>query len=62
MVNKSDKSLEIIFLNVEFFQGKVIRHMSLEAGDDKDGLQRELEEQVVAVKGVATACDGKRSK
>ena len=71
------------------FQANVICHLSLEAGDEKDGLQHQLEEkvtlssndnfsplflkraslislfdllQVAAVKEVAKASDGKRSK
>ena len=71
------------------FQANVICHLSLEAGDEKDELQHQLEEkvtlssndnfsplflkraslislfdllQVAAVKEVAKASDGKRSK
>ena len=44
------------------FQASVIKHLSLGAGDEKDGIQLQLEHQVVAVKEVAKATDGKRSK
>jgi hypothetical protein len=33
-------------LSLNWFQANVIRHLSLEAGDEKDGLQRQLEEKV----------------
>ena len=56
------KSFVVFFDIVEVFQAKVIRHLALDAGDEKEEVRRQLEAEASTVKEVATACDAKRSK